>query len=218
MSQNFFRIFHALAWAALLSVALTTGCENGGGGGGGLANGWDFGANDANVYVAFGDSITEGTDGPPYPSILASMLGKPVINEGIGGTTTGDGLARVNDVLQADRPGYLLILYGANDAIMGDDSDNALANLQGIIDAAKANKTVPVIATLPPMSGEHSIFNGEATRISSGIRDLAAQNGIALVDLEAAFDSNPDLIGSDGLHPTAAGYQVIAQSFDDVLQ
>jgi len=37
------------------------------------------------------------------------------------------------------------------------------------------------------------------------------------VDLETAFGSDESLIGSDGLHPTAAGYQLIAQSFYDVL-
>jgi len=43
----------------------------------------------------------------PIQPFLAGMLGNTVINEGIGGTTSGDGLSRVNGVLQSDRPGYL---------------------------------------------------------------------------------------------------------------
>jgi len=84
----------------------------------------------------------------------------------------------VNSALQNDQPGYLLILYGANDAIMSYDSDTAIANLQDIVEAAKANNTIPVIATLTPMYGEHSIFNGEAERISDGIRNLATQENM----------------------------------------
>jgi len=57
-------------------MMLTTGCDNGGGGGGGLASGWDFGNNNPNVYAALGDSITEGTDGPPYPTISRRYAGQ----------------------------------------------------------------------------------------------------------------------------------------------
>jgi len=39
------------------------------------------------------------------------------------------------------------------------------------------------------------------------------QEGIALVDLQVVFESATDVIGPDGLHPNAAGYQLIAQSF-----
>jgi len=103
-------------------------------------------------------------------------------------------------------PDIYLILYGANDAIMSYDSETAIANLEGIINAAKANKTIPVIATLTPMHGEHSIYDGDARDISFGIRQLAAQEGIALVDLESAFGSDESLIGGrmDCIRPPRA--------------
>ena len=63
----------------------------------------------------------------------------------------------------------------------------------------------------------HAPLEGNVEIINSDIRDLAAQDNIALVDIEKAFGSNTNLIGLDGLHPTAASYQLIAQALRSVL-
>jgi lysophospholipase L1-like esterase len=54
---------------------------------------------------------------------------------------------------------------------------------------------------------------------NDGIRVLAGSQGVALVDLYAAFvGQESTLIGFDGLHPSEAGYQKIAQTFFDVIR
>jgi lysophospholipase L1-like esterase len=53
---------------------------------------------------------------------------------------------------------------------------------------------------------------------NSGIHGLALDEGIPLVDVNAAFGGNLTLLGDDGLHPTAAGYQVIAGAFADAIR
>ena len=55
------------------------------------------------------------------------------------------------------------------------------------------------------------------------IRQLASESGVTLVDVAAAFGGdgpldNSSLLGTDGLHPTEAGYQVIAGAFFEKLQ
>jgi len=46
------------------------------------------------------------------------------------------------------------------------------------------------------------------------IRALAAAEGVILVDLYPAFAGSTDtLIGPDGLHPSEAGYQKMADTF-----
>jgi len=188
------------------AVALVlAGCDHGGGGG----LGTDVGNNDPNVVAAVGDSITAGS----YPSQLAGMIHKTVHNHGAGGATAGDGAGRIGGVLAEDKPGYVLILYGANDAITGEDPDNTVAALSAIIGACKANKSIPVIATLTPMHTEHAIYAGRAARISERIRTLADQTGTALCDLEKEFGDNESLFQSDGLHPNSQGDMVIADSF-----
>jgi lysophospholipase L1-like esterase len=206
---------HGIAgvWA-VAALLLGAGCDGGGGGGSG---GHDFGANDPNVIVAMGDSITEGSGSADYPSILEGMVGKRVINHGRGGATAGDGAGAIGGVLAREKPGYVLILYGANDVISGTGLDHATGALGAIIEACKANQTVPIIATLTPMQGLHELFAGGAQELSRRIRSLAGQTGTALCDLESEFGFPSGLLQDDGLHPTDEGSVVIADSFASKL-
>ena len=97
------------------------------------------------------------------------------------------------------------------------DTDNTLGNIRAMVQAAKANKTVPILATLLPMIEGHAIYDSVAGRISAGIRDIASSEGVTLVDLNAEFSDPASLLISDGLHPNDAGNQVIAAAFNDVF-
>jgi len=205
-------------WWPVLLLWAAAGC--GGGDGGGQAPVLsDFGANNPNVVLAFGDSITAGVDGggAPYPARLAALSGKTVINSGVGGQESGAGLARLGGALASVKPGYLCILYGANDLIMGLDRETTIANLTAMVQMAQANKTVPLLATLTPMIGEHAIWNGEVNKLNDDIRSLASSLDVTLVDLNAEFGDPAALLLDDGLHPNDQGNQVIALAFNDAL-
>ena len=197
-------------------VALA-GCGSDGSGSGG--GNTDFGSNNGQVVVALGDSIVAGVDGggAPWPARLSGLSGKTVINAGVGGEESGGALSRCGGLLAGYKPGYLLILTGANDAIMSSSVDNAVAHIRAMVQAAKANGTVPIVATLLPMIGEHSIFDGSAQRISAGLREVASSEGVALVDLHGEFGDAGSLLIGDGLHPNDAGNQIIALAFNDAL-
>ena len=85
------RRFRSGLWVlAMLAVGgLPAGC--GGGGGGGLSNKHP-GDNDVNVVVCFGDSLTDGVmcSCLSYPTRLAGLIGKTVVNAGIHGTLAAD--------------------------------------------------------------------------------------------------------------------------------
>ena len=201
----------ALAVGAFLAgTFLFCGCEDSGGGGGG---GGDVGDNDPSLIICVGDSITEGVEGrAPYPPLLAAMVGKTTINMGSGGATTAYGASRISSQLSR-KPGYVCILYGANDAIQGLSTAAAKQNLRKIVTACKNAKSIPILATTPPMIKGHDIFNGHAEDINAAIRELAAEEGVRCVDVNRAFDSGEGYLVADGLHPNAAGADLIARSF-----
>ncbi len=198
---------------SLAGIVFLCGCEDSGGGD-------DVGDNNPDLVVCLGDSITAGyrCDGAPYPTQLAAMSGKTVRNMGVPGARTSAGVSKITSAL-ACKPGYVCILYGANDAIKegGSSANSVKESLRAMITACKENKSIPIIATTPPMIRGHSIFDGGARTINEAIRSLADEEGVRLVDLYPAFEGGEVYIGDDGLHPNAAGAALIAQKFNDEL-
>ncbi len=205
----------ATAMAIFVGVAFFCGCEDSGGGGG-----EDVGDNDRDLVICVGDSITQGyrCDGAPYPSQLAAMTGKTVRNMGVAGMRAGGGASRISSQLGC-KPGYVCILYGANDAIRdgGSSAPYVKESLRSIIVACKNNKSIPILATTPPLVRGHSLFDGGARAINIAIRDLAKEEGVKLIDLYKEFGDGEAYIGMDGLHPNAAGAKLIAKCFAEKI-
>lgn len=203
-----------LAWTTLF-----TACGGGGGGGDPYKN-FDFGDNDRNKVVALGDSVTRGGscegEGASYPSRIAGITGLSVINAGVNGEQTGGAANRTGSLLNRYKPGFLLILTGHNDAIFDRDYNDVIGNLRRIIQTAKGNKTVPIIATLLPIGAPRVFATGAAQDYNVGIRQLAKEEGVKLVDLEKEFGSSGES-QCDGLHPNDQGMAIIAAAFSDKL-
>ena len=203
-------------WLAGLTLLAAGGC---GGDSGSSPAPIDFGNNNSNVVVALGDSITEGVDGgdTPWPARLATLSGKNVINAGVGGEESSGALNRIGGLLDDYKPGYIIIFTGANDAIRDLDTDITVGNILAMVQAAKANKTMPIVATLLPMVEEHLIYNSAADRISAGVRNIAKSENVMLVELNAEFTDPDNELIFDGLHPNDLGNQIIALAFNDGL-
>jgi lysophospholipase L1-like esterase len=198
--------------AAVLLAAVGAGCDNGGGGG--ISR--DFGDNDPDVYVCLGDSITHGYGQPAgesYPAQLGGILGKTVYNLGTDGERSDSGADRVSGVLARYKPGYLFVLYGANDVIHFASDDSIVANLRSIVQQAKANKTVPVVGTLTPMTRGHAFFGDYVATLNPKIEEMALQEGVEVANLFGAFGSDEALLQDDGLHLTAEGARIVATTF-----
>ena len=177
-------------------------------------------ANDPNIVLCLGDSITMGyaCAGLPYPARLANMSGRKVINCGVGGTTSGDGLATAEKNILDAHAATVCIQFGANDAIHHVDPGTTKENLRAIIRLCKKHDCRPIIATPTHQSGSHARFNDGVSRIATAVRALAREENVTLVDLNAAFGGwdgylNPD----DGLHLSDAGGDLMARKFLDAL-
>lgn len=210
----------ALVGILLLSASLLS-CI-GGGGGGGRWSDHDFGSNNQDVYLAVGDSITAGSSLENYAQCyipkLAGLLQKTIVNRATPGAISNDGADILPALLKTTSPGFLLILYGANDLIMGYDITATLDNLRFMIQVAKGNNTIPIIATLTPVSGPHIGMANAIARLNAGIRLLAAEENIYVADMEDAMHWDPDYLLADGLHPNPIGNDVMADTFYDIIK
>lgn len=211
--------------AGLFASTLLSACNNGGSdssssSGGKSYDKTDFGDNDRNKVVALGDSITAGgecrDEGQSYPSRIAGITGLKVINAGVSGESSGGAADRAGGVLSKNKPGFMLILTGHNDAIFDRDYNEVMGNIRSIVRKAKDNKTVPILATLVPINAPRVWATGPAEDYSAGIRKMANEEGVQLVDLEKEFGLDESL-QCDGLHPNSSGSAIIANAFADKL-
>ncbi len=202
---------------ALLAVGfLLSGCENSSGSSGFSPS--TFGDNDPGVVVAMGDSLTTGSAlrGPSYPSLVEQMSGKTVINQGVNGALSSDGVNRITDVLQHYKPGYVFILYGVNDVIHISSDNWTIENLRFMIQAARYNLTIPIVGTISPRYR----WDGTSrhTSLNERIRQLCKEEKVRLADVEAEFGDAQDLMLPDGLHPNDSGNLIIATVFYEALR
>jgi lysophospholipase L1-like esterase len=209
-----FWLASARCLAALSLIGLAASC----GGGGGGDSEPDVGDNDINKVLCVGDSITDGGCAPagaPYPARLGGFAGKSTINEGICGSTSGTGAERMNSLLSRFKPGYVCILYGANDIGFGRSIQSIENNLRFMVQAAKANQSVAIIATMYETYDSHKFLSGGIRDLNERIRAIAKEEGARLVDLQAEFGTERTFIQPDGLHPSDSGTELIALSFND---
>ena len=167
------------------------------------------------VIVAFGDSLTAGFGAEPgasYPDFLQkeldhSGLAWRVVNAGVSGDTTTDGLNRVLEVL-AHKPRVVILEFGGNDGLRGLPIETTRANLEQMIVALRKAGAAVVLAgmTLPPNYGSGYIRTFE--QIYS---DLAAKYKLVRIPfLLQGVATDRSLMQRDGIHPTGQGNQKVA--------
>jgi lysophospholipase L1-like esterase len=150
-----------------------------------------------------------------------------VLNRGCPGESvaapSGDTRTRFDAIVGTGQYDVVLIMEGSNDlyAPMWSDPVTQAANaLRFLVTDAKASGVRPLLATIPPMNPAGRRGSGAmlVPSLNDRIYQVAAAENLPIVDVYAAFNGNLSLIGDDGLHPTAAGYQVIAKAFADAIK
>jgi len=202
--------------AVLGILALTAGCEESSRRP--YGSGHDFGNNDPDTYLCFGDSLTAGFgEVTPYPRHLADILIKRVINQGIPGERARNGLARLGGVLDVHKPGHVLILHGVNDIIHGGNPDHIAEQIRGMIRVARVRNVLPAVSTITPFVGNREGFNGAVDLANERIRSVASQEGVLLVDCHQVINGRPDYVLADGLHYSEVGSMAVAAAWSDRL-
>jgi acyl-CoA thioesterase-1 len=122
----------------------------------------DAGPDERPLVVCFGDSLTAGygaDEGQSYPDFLQKDLDNDgyryrVVNEGISGNTTKDGVDRLAGVVKM-KPALVVLEFGGNDGLRGLKVQTTRTNLDTMIAALKKSGAKVVLAgmTLPPDYG-----------------------------------------------------------------
>jgi acyl-CoA thioesterase I len=164
--------------------------------------------------VALGDSLTAGlglAEQDAFPAKLQRALAAKGItvaisNAGVSGNTVSDGLARLDWSVPAGTDAVILEL-GANDALRGLDPAATRRALNDILSAlAKRNIAVLLCGMLAPPN-----LGADYGRAFNAIfPDLAKQYGLVFYPFFIdGIVADRKLNQHDGLHPTAAGVDVI---------
>jgi acyl-CoA thioesterase I len=169
------------------------------------------------VVLAFGDSLTAGyglAREQAFSAQLQRRLGDvSVLDAGVSGDTTADGLRRLPRVLArlTRRPDLTIVELGANDLLRGIAPEQSRANLDAIL-TEFARCGIPVLLAtfaVPPILGP-----AVAARYNGIYPDLAARHG---VPTQPFFPPNvmgvPGFVLPDRLHPNAAGIERVADAF-----
>ena len=167
--------------------------------------------------VAFGDSLTAGLGldvTQNFPSLLQQRLdtagyGYQVVNLGVSGDTTTDGVERLPTVLSL-HPAIVILEFGANDGLRGQPVVSSRKNLAAMIETLQKSGARILLAgmTLPRNYGPEYIQSFE--RMYS---ELEKQYKIPRIPfLLDRVGGNPELTQPDGLHPTARGTEIVADT------
>ena len=202
------------------------------------------------TIVGFGDSITLASrqaDEHKWLQVLGILLEHDVpgadltmVNSGVGGNTSREGLARIASDVVAHRPDWVLIQFGGNDAtpdqarhVSLDEYGTNLERIRAIVLSETSAQLA--MLTFPPIVEEwHARGNDEFYRSRGGqdafveryrevTRDFARRHGLLLADIDLALrqaadrDGNGTYILPDGVHLTTDGNQIVAQTVHAAL-
>lgn len=185
--------------------------------------------------VFLGDSITQGwreTLNPQGPEMGAFFKGKPYINRGISGQTTGQMLLRFHDDVLALHPAAVVILAGTND-LAGNTGEISLEGIENNIatmcELAHLHGIRVLLVSVLPV-GDYPWRKGrepsvKIVALNGWLQGYAHENGYAYADAHTPMAA-PDLsmkkdLSEDGVHPNAKGYtlmeKLLQTAIDQVL-
>lgn len=178
-----------------------------------------YNEDDPKMVLVLGDSLAAGYGlqaSQAFPALLQQKIDAlgwdmKVINAGLSGDTSAGGLRRIDWLLRG-RVDVLILELGANDGLRGIELGSTRANLQGIIDKVKAaNPNARIVIAgmmVPPNLGQE--YTRQFQRMYP---ELARRNQATLIPfLLEGVAGEPSLNLPDGIHPTAQGHRMLAET------
>lgn len=178
-----------------------------------------FHLQDEKVVLFLGDSLSAGFGldvTQAFPSLVQGKIEQEklpfkVVNAGLSGETTAGGLRRI-DWLFKQKIDVLVIELGGNDGLRGIEPSETEKNLQGIINKMR-EKNPDARIVLAGMQAPPNMGKTYTEKFRALFPALAKKNSIELIPfLLEGVAGNPRLNLPDGIHPTAEGHQIVAET------
>ncbi len=163
--------------------------------------------------LAFGDSLTFGTGATPgesYPAVLARLIGREVINAGIPGEVSADGLRRLPEILDRENPSLVLLCHGGNDIIQRLNPDQTTSNLRAMVQLCQARGIAVALLAVP---GKNLQLKADPL-----YEQLAKELSIPSENILIPDILRQNALKADYVHPNAAGYNALAVGLADFLR
>ena len=176
------------------------------------------------TILFLGDSLTEGlgvTKEEAFPKLVEILIQKElkkdisIINAGVSGSTTSDGLDRLKWYLKK-KPSIVFLALGANDGLRGLDLKQSQKNLEEIIKYAQESNAKVLLAgmLIPPNYGPE--YSQNFRKMYEEIKDKYKLKSMPfLLDKVAG---NNELNQSDGIHPDEQGHKIIAKNVFEFIK
>lgn len=177
-----------------------------------------------NTILFLGDSLTEGlgvSKENAFPNQVETMIQSElnkriiVINAGVSGSTTSDGLARLKWYLKK-RPYLVFLALGANDGLRGLDLEQSQKNLEEIISYAQNSNAKVILAgmLLPPNYGPEY-----TQRFNKMYQDIKVKYKLkSMPFLIDGVAGQKEFNQKDGIHPNEKGHAYIAKKVFEFIK
>ncbi len=176
---------------------------------------------------ALGDSLTYGyMVRQGYLEMVTAQLRNShpgcqltVRNHGHCGDTIYGGSARAEEAFAPPRPDLAFIEFGLNDCFQGMPPTYFEKSLQQLVNWCRTHAPTMELLLLPPIPIEPPEFDRAAEPFRTAYATVATVAGIAMVDFKQPWQmaTASPLWQADGVHPTEAGYRVMAEAVLDAL-
>jgi len=166
------------------------------------------------TIVAFGDSLTYGSGVKPensYPHVLASLTSLKVVNAGVPGETSAQGLKRLPEILDQYQPQLIILCHGGNDLLRKLDKAQLANNLASMIQLSR-DRGIDVIMLGVP---EPKLLFMESAPL---YQELAEKQNLPINTSVIPSIVSDNSLKSDNVHPNARGYKMMADAVYQLMQ
>ncbi len=168
------------------------------------------------LSAAYGIEVDQGWVSLLQLKLTQSGYPHQVVNASVSGDTTANGLTRIERALKAHKPDIVIVELGGNDGLRAQSIPMIRDNLEKIIERSRQTGAKIIITgmRLPPNYGSAYVDQFEAI-----YPDLASKFGSVLVPFfMAGVATKPELMQSDGVHPTARAQEILLDNVWPYLQ
>jgi acyl-CoA thioesterase-1 len=174
------------------------------------------------LIVCFGDSLTAGygaDEGQSYPDFLQKSLDEDgyhyrVVNAGVSGNTTKDGINRLSSVI-AMKPSVVVVEFGGNDGLRGFKVQTTRDNLSEMVGRLKISGAKVVIAgiTLPPDYGSDYV-----RQFTANYPELGRKYDVPVIPflLKGVYGVD-GMMQADNIHATDKGNELVATTVHNAV-